>query len=39
MIVLFFQKISFDNSCNLSPKETIYMNCQSLFSGKTKKNI
>ena len=35
----FFQKIGFDISCKLSPKETICMKCQSLFSGKNKKNI
>ena len=33
------QKIGFDISCKLSPKETICMNCQILFSGKYKKNI
>ena len=33
----FFQKIGFDISCKLSPKETICMNCQSLFSEKKKK--
>ena len=36
----FFQKIGFDNSCKLSPEETIFcMNCQILFSGENKKNI
>ena len=29
----------FDISCKLSPKETVYMKCQNLFSGKNKKNI
>ena len=36
---LFSEKISFDTTCTLSPKETIRINCQSLFSGKIKKNI
>ena len=31
-------KIGFDASCKLSPKETICMKRQSLFSGKIKKN-
>ena len=35
--ILFFQKTCFDSSCKLSPKETIWMKCQSLFSGKSKK--
>ena len=35
----FSQKIRFDTACRLSPKETICMNCQILFSGKNKKNI
>ena len=35
----FSRKIGFDFSCKLSPKETICMKCQSLFSGKNKKNI
>ena len=30
----FFQKIGFDTSCKLSPKETICMKCQSYFLGK-----
>ena len=34
----FFQKIGFDISCKLSPKETICMEFQSLFSWKNKKN-
>ena len=34
----FSQKIGFDISCQLSPKETIGMKCQNLFSGKTEKN-
>ena len=28
-----------DNSCKLSPGETICMNCQILLSGKNKKNV
>ena len=36
---LFSQKTGFDISCKLSPKETICMKCQILFSGKNKKNI
>ena len=32
-------KTGFDNSCKLSPLETIYMKCQNLFYGKNKKNI
>ena len=35
----FFQKISFDISCKLSPNETICVKCQSLFSGQDMKNI
>ena len=35
----FSQKIGFDISCKLSPKETVCMECQSLFSGKNKKTI
>ena len=35
----FLQKKGFDISCKLSPMETICMKCQSLFSGKSKKNI
>ena len=34
-----FIGIGFDISCKSSPKETICMKCQSLFSGKDKKNI
>ena len=34
-----FQKIGFDFSCKLSPKETVCMKCQSVFSGKNKKNF
>ena len=30
------QKIGFDSSCKLSPKETICMKCQILFSRKKK---
>ena len=37
--LFFLKKIGFDISCKLSPKETICMTCQSLFSGKDKKNI
>ena len=35
----FCQKTGFENSCKLSPLETICMKCQILFSGKNKKNI
>ena len=35
----FSQKTGFDISCKLSPKETICMKCQTLFSGENKKNI
>ena len=35
----FSYKIEFDTSCKLSPKETICMKCQILFSRKNKKNI
>ena len=35
----FFQKIGFDISCKLTLNETICKKCQSLFSGKKKKNI
>ena len=35
----FSQKTGYDISCKLSPEETICMKCQSLFSGKNKKNI
>ena len=35
----FSWKIGFDISCKLSPKETICMKCQILFSGKNKKHI
>ena len=35
----FSQKMGFDFSCKLSPQETICIKCQSLFSGKNKKNI
>ena len=34
VVVFFFQKIGFDISCKLSPKETICMECQSLFPAK-----
>ena len=36
---IFFKKTGSDTSCKLSPKETISMKCQILFSGKNKKNI
>ena len=32
----FSEKIGFDNSCKLSPSETICMKCQNLFSEKKK---
>ena len=35
----FSQKTGFEISCKLSPVETICMKCQTLFSGKSKKNI
>ena len=35
----FFQKTEFDISCKLSPKKTIFMKCQNLFSWKNDKNI
>ena len=38
-MLLFTEKKGFDNSCKLLPKGTIYMKCQSLFSGKRKENI
>ena len=37
IFLIFSQKIGFDISCRLSM--TICMKCQSLFSGKNKKNI
>ena len=33
----FSQKTGFDISCESSPKETICMKCQNLFSGEKKK--
>ena len=33
ILIFFLQKIGFDTSCKLSPKETICMKCQSLFSA------
>ena len=33
------QKTGFDTSCKLSPRETISMKCQILFSGKNMNNI
>ena len=35
----FSQKTGYDISSKLSPKETICLKCQILFSGKNKKNI
>ena len=35
----FSQQTGFDISCKLSPKETICIKCQILFSGKNKKNF
>ena len=35
----FPRKKGFDISCKLSPKETICLKCQSLFSGKYNKII
>ena len=35
----FSQKTGFDISCESSPKETICMKCQNLFSGKKKKKF
>ena len=37
--LIFPRKIGFDTLCKLSPKETICMKCQFLFSRKHKKNI
>ena len=34
----FYKKIGSDISCKLSPKEIICLKCQTLFSGKYKKN-
>ena len=34
LFFLFFPDTGFDISCKLSPKETICMKCQNLFSGK-----
>ena len=36
---LMIRKIGFDISCKLSPKETICMKCQNLFSGKKIRKI
>ena len=33
-VLFVFQIIGFDISCKFSPKETICMNCQSIFSEK-----
>ena len=35
----FSLKIGFDISCKLSPRETICLKDQSLFSGENKKNV
>ena len=35
----FTHKVDFDISCKLSPRETICLKCQSLFSGRYKNNI
>ena len=35
----FSQKTSFDISCKYSSIESIYLKCQTLFSGNNKKNI
>ena len=35
----FLQKIGFDISCKLSPKEIVCMKCQRLLSGKNEKYI
>ena len=35
----FPQKVGFDISYKLSIKKTIYMKCQSLFSGKDNRNV
>ena len=37
--IFFSQKIRFDNSCKLSPQDTICMKCQILFSWINKKII
>ena len=39
LFFFFFEKIGFDTSCKLSPKETICMKCQNQSSWKNKKNI
>ena len=36
---LFYTKVGFDILWKLSPKETICMKCQSIFSEENKKNI
>ena len=38
-LFIFSTKTGFDISCKWSPKETICMKCQILFSGKKKKKI
>ena len=35
----FFEKIGYVISCKMSSKETICMQCQSLFHGTNKKNV
>ena len=35
----FSQKTEFDFACKWSPRKTIYMKCQILFSGRSKKII
>ena len=37
--VCILQKIKFDFSCKLSPKQTVCLEYQTLFSGKNEKNI
>ena len=37
--LIFYQKTGIDISCNLSPKESICMNCQNLFSRKNQKSM
>ena len=38
LALFFFQKIGFDSSNYLSPKETFCLKCQIIFSGENKKN-
>ena len=38
MVFLFFSQVTgFDSSCTLSQLETVFMKCQILLAGKTKK--